>query len=98
MGHTELPQWFLQTLWGNASESRVWMPEPVWRGGSMCVMHVWVYGCESTFVSVCGVQRVPIGSISPQHPAFHPAPCPPLLLASLSRSGRCCLWPLDGEP
>uniref|UniRef100_A0A8C2Y3W3 VWFA domain-containing protein n=1 Tax=Capra hircus TaxID=9925 RepID=A0A8C2Y3W3_CAPHI len=51
-------------------------------------MHVWVYGCESTFVSVCGVQCVPLGSISLQHPASHPAPCPPLLLASLSRSER----------
>lgn len=41
------------------------------------MMHVWVDGCESTFVSVRGVQRVPLGSISPQHPASHPAAPPP---------------------
>ena len=43
----------------------------------MCVMRVWVDGCESTFVLVRGVHCVPLGSISPQDPASLPAPPPP---------------------
>ena len=30
-------------------------------------------GCESIFLLVCGIQCVSIGSISPRHPASHPA-------------------------